>query len=305
MTVLSLILELPKVETCVNAVPQWWRWHFPIGISIGVLALLGIVVPLCRDDLNKRPVERFVWSVLIFFCLGLEIDSIYQDQWQHAREEEFARCEQLQHFTGIANAIQHSFEENQRHFEETLNGVGLAQKAVNQAVQQTKREALVELATVRKPEGGNWNGQPFNYYYEFQNKGGLIATDVHFFGNFYVNTNNREGCVAAYQKFQHEWDQIRKAPENPMHPHQKTFSHLESGEERSQGGTSESSTTLGDVSQGRVLYFFFVAEYKDDEGTWGTLACRKMSRGGDPHGEGCFDFDKVDMNYSRRPLPKR
>lgn len=88
---------------------------------IGVLGFLGVVVPLIRTDIGKR--EKAVWTAVLALLLWAELRSIHLDQIQHDREQDFARCEQLESFKAIATALGDSIKTSQNQYESTISHV--------------------------------------------------------------------------------------------------------------------------------------------------------------------------------------
>jgi len=52
---------------------DWWLWHPPIGVWIGILGLLGVIVPLIRDLTKIGRREKAAWTFVMFALLLLEI----------------------------------------------------------------------------------------------------------------------------------------------------------------------------------------------------------------------------------------
>jgi hypothetical protein len=67
-----------------------WHWHPPVGVWIGVLGLLGVVVPLFRDISKIGKPEKAVWTFVLFALLLLEIKTVYQDRNEDDAEQ--AEC---------------------------------------------------------------------------------------------------------------------------------------------------------------------------------------------------------------------
>lgn len=114
------------------------RWYPPVGVFIGILGLLGVVVPLVRDLAEMRKREKAFWTLVMFVLMGLEIRSIYLDRDTHETEQKNARAEQLQHFKDIADGIKHEINTSQAEFDATmkrsdsiLTGVGENIKIAN------------------------------------------------------------------------------------------------------------------------------------------------------------------------------
>jgi hypothetical protein len=123
----------------------WWSWHPPVGVWIGVLGLVGVVVPLIRDlgKIGKR--EKAVWTIVMFVLLGLEIKSVYQDRNEHDKQQSEARDRETRSFESIANGIKGAIEESDRHFKVTSGALG-------QTITNTRPQAYIIMETL-KPTG--------------------------------------------------------------------------------------------------------------------------------------------------------
>lgn len=88
-----------------------WRWHPPVGVWIGLLGLIGVIVPLIWDVTRISKRKKAVWTAVMFVLLGLELKSIFQDRNEHDREQGAARAEELDHFERIAKGIGTSIDQ--------------------------------------------------------------------------------------------------------------------------------------------------------------------------------------------------
>jgi len=113
-------------------------WYPPVGVFIGILGLLGVVVPLVRDLAKINKWEKALWTIIMFALMGLEMRSIYLDRKAHDIEQATARAEQLKHFKEIGAGITEAIDESQKEFTATmqrsdsiLTGVGETIKIAN------------------------------------------------------------------------------------------------------------------------------------------------------------------------------
>jgi hypothetical protein len=90
-------------------------------VWIGVLGLLGVLVPLIRDIAHIGKREKAIWTFVIFTLLLLEIKSVYQDRDEHDREQAEVRERETKSFETIANGISSAIQQNQQHFDKTLD----------------------------------------------------------------------------------------------------------------------------------------------------------------------------------------
>jgi hypothetical protein len=97
----------------------FWSWHPPVGIYIGILALLGVCVPLIRGD-KVGPREKALWTAVMFMLVLFEIKSIYQDRNEHDKQQAEARKEQLKGFETIGDGIQAAITKSDEQFAATM-----------------------------------------------------------------------------------------------------------------------------------------------------------------------------------------
>jgi hypothetical protein len=100
-----------------------WHWHPPVGVWIGVLGLLGVVVPLFRDISKIGKPEKAVWTFVLFALLLLEIKTVYQDRNEDDAEQAEARAEQLREFNKIAGGIDNTIAISNQHFDGTMGNL--------------------------------------------------------------------------------------------------------------------------------------------------------------------------------------
>jgi hypothetical protein len=96
------------------------RWYPPVGVFIGILGLLGIVVPLVRDLATMGKWEKAGWTLVMFVLMGLELRSIYMDRRDHEEQQAAARAEQLQHFKEVGDGITKAITTSQAEFAATM-----------------------------------------------------------------------------------------------------------------------------------------------------------------------------------------
>lgn len=102
---------------------HFWEWYPPVGVFIGILGLVGVLVPLLRDLTKLGKWEKALWTALMFVLVLLEIRSIYLDRAAHDREQAAARAEQLRQFEAIAQRIDTSIANGQKQFDATMSGI--------------------------------------------------------------------------------------------------------------------------------------------------------------------------------------
>lgn len=122
---------------CNEIISPWWDWHPPVGVFIAFLALVGVLVPWFRGEASPR--EKAFWTFLMFLFVGLEIRSIYLDQQKNNRDQEFARCQELQQFQAIATTLGTAITTSQGQFTATMQ-----QFSLDNQNQQDRFSALVQ-----------------------------------------------------------------------------------------------------------------------------------------------------------------
>jgi hypothetical protein len=109
------------IDPCPLVVQPWWQWHPPVGTYIGVLGVLGVIVPwLFRPPEKMKKGEKALWTLVLFVLFGLELRTLYFDRDEHDRTEAHARCEQLHNFGEIAAKLNGAIESSQKQFEITM-----------------------------------------------------------------------------------------------------------------------------------------------------------------------------------------
>lgn len=272
---------LPEFEACAETAHNWYQTSPEVGICIGLLAYLGIVLPLfvphLEEQANRR--KRNLWVAFMSACLLIEFWAIHQDQADHREKDRVANCKQVENFNSIAGKIQQSFEANESHFVATMTDVDATLRAARTAVLQTHPHPSVEFQNFQLPKSAEdlWNGKPFVFTYWFKNVGNADAESVREFAKIYVNLPTGEGSARAFSDFQRDWNIVKKYPPSPIRG--KRGHSLSPNEERIGIGESESTSSLINDSQGRVLYLFFAAEFDDKIiGRSCTLSCKKITR---------------------------
>jgi hypothetical protein len=109
---------------------EFLAWHPPVGVWIGILGLLGVIVPLIRDPKEISRGEKAAWTLILFMLLLLEVKSVYQDRNEHDEAEKESRQRSEQNFREIANGIQETvnelnttIKEGREHFDRTMAGI--------------------------------------------------------------------------------------------------------------------------------------------------------------------------------------
>jgi len=119
---------------CIEVVPVWWHGYLQVGVSITILAVLGVFVPLFREWNKIGRWEKAGWTALMFALAGLEILALHVDREEHDDQQAFERCEQLDHFQKIADGIQKEIDGNE-----------LAMKASHQQFKETMEKSNAQF----------------------------------------------------------------------------------------------------------------------------------------------------------------
>ena len=106
--------------TTIMALWGWWSWHPPVSVWIGILGLLGVLVPLIRDIATIGKREKALWTFVMFALLLLEINSVYQDRNEHDKQQSEARARETENFKNIADGINGAITLSQQQFQTTI-----------------------------------------------------------------------------------------------------------------------------------------------------------------------------------------
>jgi len=148
-----------------------WAWHPPVGVWIGILGLLGVLVPLIRD-LNKiSEREKALWTVVLFALLLLELKSVYQDRNEHDQQQAEARERETTSFESIANRIEGAIQQSQTHFAATMQKSDAIMGRVGDSIKaQTGGDSFAFITFTAEPAQAfemHWNsllaprGEPY------------------------------------------------------------------------------------------------------------------------------------------------
>lgn len=140
---------------------ELWVWHPPIGVWIGILGVLGIIVPLIRDIAKIGKGEKAIWTAVMFVLLLLELKTLYQDRSEHDREQAEARAEQLRQFESIARGINQTLETSQNEFASTMERSNQIMTAVGTSIKtQTGGDSFGYLTFTPESANLRFNGSP-------------------------------------------------------------------------------------------------------------------------------------------------
>ncbi len=114
--------------------------NLPIGVFIGILGLVGVLVPLLREHIGRR--EKALWTFVMFVLLILEIRVIYADRDRHDKEQREAQEQSEKNFSRIADGITLGIKQNQLHFDSTM--ARLKEQRGREAVSLQRLELLAK-----------------------------------------------------------------------------------------------------------------------------------------------------------------
>jgi hypothetical protein len=103
-----------------GAAAWFWLAHASPGAAIAVLGAVAAIMSL-RKDMGHR--ERWLWTVVVFALLFVELRDIRIDREQHDIDQAAARKEEKDSFTTIAHGIEASIQEGREHFDVTIQGM--------------------------------------------------------------------------------------------------------------------------------------------------------------------------------------
>lgn len=129
-----------------------WSWHPPVGVWIGILGLLGVLVPFFRDLARIGRHERALWTVVMFALLLLEIKSVYQDRNEHDLQQAEARERETKNFERIAKGITEAIDVSDKNFAETMNRSNLILAGVRDTIKtQTGGDSFAFVTFTPEP----------------------------------------------------------------------------------------------------------------------------------------------------------
>jgi hypothetical protein len=130
------------VDPCPLIAQPWWEWHPLVGTYIGVLGVLGVIVPwLFRPPEKMGRAEKALWTLVVFALFGLEIRTLYLDRDEHDAEQARERCQQLQSFQQIATTLGAAITTSQTQFDATMKRSDQIMKET-MASNKTAKESL-------------------------------------------------------------------------------------------------------------------------------------------------------------------
>jgi hypothetical protein len=197
-------IALGSVEVCMwfcgAQCAYWhiWAWHPPVGVWIGILGLLGVLVPLIRDpkDIGKR--EKALWTIILFLLLGLEFKSVYQDRDEHDAQQAEARDREIKSIATIADGINGSIQQSQEHFDATMRGFDKQSKSFSRLEREreflAKQMSEVPLSSMSPEELGAKAGavaqqmHDYLHSYQIQDKELYLQLYDRLYGDFGATT---------------------------------------------------------------------------------------------------------------------
>jgi hypothetical protein len=130
--------KMSCMAPCIEVTSHWWQWHPPIGVFIGVLAVMGVLVPLFREWGEIGRLEKVLWTLAMFALLALELRTLYLDRDEHDAEQALARCRDLESFQAIANKLDGSIRQAQGQYQSTIAEVNNVLKTTQSAASLAK-----------------------------------------------------------------------------------------------------------------------------------------------------------------------
>ena len=98
----------------------WWFYHTPsVGKGGVLLAVAATLLPLFWD--KTQVIGKMAWIALLFVLLAVEYHAIDEDHAKSVAAEKLARDTENNHFQNIVNQLTTSIEQNQMHFDATMN----------------------------------------------------------------------------------------------------------------------------------------------------------------------------------------
>lgn len=234
-----------------------WNWYPPVGVFIGILALLGVLVPLFRDLGKIGPREKAIWTAVMFLLVGLEFRSLYLDRADHDKKESEARDRQLKGFKDIGDGITATIRASDAQFQQTMG-------QLKRTVGNTEPSAVVAVIDIMPATIPVAPHSSVKFNVRFNNIGNENATDLRYDGRIYLGKlDDQEAQKIFASQFNQWWTQskhqgskeARAIPGSP--PNVFTFSQEFSDDE------------IRDVTKHeRTFYYLIRIIYSDHQGRW-------------------------------------
>lgn len=258
------------LDPCPLPIQPWWQWHPPVGTYIGILGVLGVIVPwLFRPPEKMGRGEKALWTLLLFILFGLELRTLYLDRDEHDAQQAQARCQQLESFQKIADGINTAITTSQSQFNQTMLGLQTTIGGTQQAIKNTTPYADIQVDWMGGPIiNGNPHtpislvfGTPIAVNLFYHNAGLARADGVRVWFHFYVGKPDNLAAQRAIEKeFDKDWKAKSKSVEVPLAPGaQPVFSSF------FQTFSDDDAKALHD---GQTIYGMTRFEYRDRTGHW-------------------------------------
>jgi hypothetical protein len=264
----------------------WSVWlHYslpsaPPGLAIGILAVAAVIITV-RVEYNWTKVEQVIWILLAFSYLGIESNNLFQTQAELEFQQQETSDMQQRQFSAVLRQNQKEFNETMKRSKEILDQTQLAVDKATEAVQQTAPVAGIEFTNY------NWiPGPPGSFEVNYANNGNDSASDIWWYQSFYLESSDDAGSLRAFANFQRDWEAGKH--------HVPYLARHEMGH-APQNYSPIAAMTRAPVGEGKAVYYFFRAEYKDTQGLWGSLSCRKIF-GPSAAVTHCSDVGKIKLN---------
>jgi len=193
-------------------------WYPPVGVSIGVLAVLGVLVPLFRDlgEIGRR--EKALWTFIMFALVLLEIRSIYRDRDVHDKEQADARAEQLRQFGEIAKGIDKTIDNSVI----AMNNIKTNLETSERTLKNTQPYASLEFQRLIPygPSLPTKAGYPLRFNVNFTNSGNDPAIDAVFDAKVYFGkADDDESLKQITSAFDKWWIEAKHKHGGSLAPH--------------------------------------------------------------------------------------
>lgn len=132
------------VDPCPVYLTNWWEYHLPVGTSIAILALIGVLVPLFRPWEKIARIEKALWTLLMIALLALELRTLSLDRQEHVRDQALAECHQLESLKTLVGESEKAMTLSQTQYGSTIGHVDGVLKTT-QNVAKLSQENLEEV----------------------------------------------------------------------------------------------------------------------------------------------------------------
>ena len=248
-------------------------WHPPVGIFIGILGLVGVLVPLLKKELGPR--EKAIWTAVLVALTFLELRSIVL----YDSDQRQSQIEQNDRFKSIADGLEESLSQSQTQFKATMDELRPTLEASRRAAENTIPRADIQFTSVVPTAPFNFvSGARLNWKVSFVNSGSATAQKWERAGRMYIG---KPDDVEEQRRFGVDFDKWWNANHKRLCQDSLPGCPAEIKPEEPNVFTFESDILAADdvvsvlsrEKMRKTLYILVRFVWSDGTGTWANDVC--------------------------------